>query len=169
MRLRGYEGTGVQGYMPHHRLRTLHTQAQTRSPAARSSKPPLPPHLCKRKAGRPRQASALLVFLGSWRPQEGVVGGERGRGTGGEQRPPSVYVGSPRLVQWPREGVTAARAMFGLLGTCHKRGTGRAASPHRPNNQTAGLISLASASYLHHAYYCGLPGMPCSPAVRHLI
>lgn len=45
----GYEGTGVQGYMPHHRLRTLHTQAQTRSPAARSSKPPLPPHLYKKR------------------------------------------------------------------------------------------------------------------------
>lgn len=64
-----YGGTGVQGYMPHHRRCTLHTQAQTRSPAARSPKPPLPPHLCT-KAGRPRQASVFWFF---W--DHGCMGG----------------------------------------------------------------------------------------------
>ena len=62
MGLRGYEDTGVQGYMPHHRLRTLHTQAQARSPAARSPKPPLPPHLCT-KGGSPKTSLCLLFFI----------------------------------------------------------------------------------------------------------
>lgn len=81
MGLRGYEGTGVPGYMPHHRLRTLHTQAQTRSPAARSPKPPLPPHLCSR-GGSPKTSLCLLVFLGSWLPRR-RGGGAEGR-DGGE-------------------------------------------------------------------------------------
>lgn len=70
---RGYEGTGVQGYMPHHhhRLRTLHTQAQTRSPAARSPKPPLPPHLLLKRRVAQDKPLAFRFFWDRGGPRKG--------------------------------------------------------------------------------------------------
>lgn len=75
-----YGGTRVPGY----KVTCLTTactpcttQAQTRSPAARSPKPPLPPHLCS-KGGSPKTSLCLLVFLGPWLPPGREGGGSTG-------------------------------------------------------------------------------------------
>lgn len=88
MGLRGYEGTGVQGYMPHHRLRTLHHPGPDPlacSPQPKAT-PPTPPLLKRRVA---QDKPLPLVFFGDRGcPRVGRGGWE----DGGEQRA-SCYVG----------------------------------------------------------------------------
>lgn len=137
--VRRYEGTRLQALTTACAPCTPRPRPARLQPAAQSH--PSHPTSAKEKAGRPRQASALLVFLGSWLPQEGVAAlgcqaAWAGRGDGRRATSPFCYVGAPStgpMAQVAREGCHCRTTMFGFLGTCHKRGTGRAASPHRPN------------------------------------
>lgn len=123
--LRGYGGTRVPGYKVTCLTTTTACAPCTPRPRPARLQPaaqshPSHPTFCS-KGGSPKTSLLPLGFFGIV-AAPGRGGALAGWVDGLGERRPCCYVGPPRLVQWFREGVTARTALFGFLGTCHKRG-----------------------------------------------